>query len=75
MLVLSRKIGERITIGEDIRIIITRIANGRVTIGIDAPKQIAVRRNELVSRPIDRQIAHSEPEVSRGDRQSLQIPA
>ncbi|TWU03417.1 carbon storage regulator [Neorhodopirellula pilleata] len=47
MLVLSRKVGERITIGDDVQIVITRVAGGRVTIGIDAPKQVAVRRNEL----------------------------
>ncbi|TWU35769.1 hypothetical protein Q31b_52040 [Novipirellula aureliae] len=47
MLVLSRKIGERITIGDDVQITITRIAGGRVTIGIDAPKSVTVRRNEL----------------------------
>jgi carbon storage regulator len=47
MLVLSRRIGDRITIGYDVQITITRIAGGRVAIGIDAPTTVAIRRNEI----------------------------
>ncbi|MGB7325045.1 MAG: carbon storage regulator [Rubripirellula sp.] len=50
MLVLSRKVGERITIGDNVQIIVTRVAGGRVTIGIDAPMQVSVRRDEIVPR-------------------------
>ncbi|TWU32199.1 hypothetical protein Poly41_56840 [Novipirellula artificiosorum] len=59
MLVLSRTVGERITIGDDVQIIITRVAGGRVSIGIDAPISVAVRRNELVPRQPGPSLAQS----------------
>lgn len=49
MLVLSRKIGEEILIGDDVRLVVYRIHGNRVQIGIDAPKGIPVYRGELVA--------------------------
>jgi len=47
MLVLSRKAGERILIGEDVVINIVRIGPNTVKIGIDAPKSVSIVREEL----------------------------
>ena len=47
MLVLSRKAGERIWIGEDISVTVVRISGGGVRIGIEAPKEMPVVREEL----------------------------
>ena len=47
MLVLSRKVGERIWIGEDISVTVVRITGGGVRIGIEAPTEMAVVREEL----------------------------
>ncbi len=47
MLILSRKVGEEIHLGEDIVIIITEISKGNVKIGIEAPKSMAILRGEL----------------------------
>lgn len=47
MLILSRKIGEAIKIGDDIEIRITRIDGDTVRIGIEAPRQIGVYRDEV----------------------------
>ena len=47
MLVLSRKAGERIWIGEDISVTVVRIGGGGVRIGIEAPKELPVVREEL----------------------------
>ena len=47
MLVLSRKEGERIRIADDIVITINRVSGKRVTVGIDAPREIPVVRGEL----------------------------
>jgi carbon storage regulator len=49
MLVLSRKESESLIINENIIITIIRIAGGGVRIGIEAPREIPVRRKELVS--------------------------
>ncbi len=47
MLVLSRKAGERILIGDDVVINIVRIGPNTVKIGIDAPKTTSIVREEL----------------------------
>ena len=47
MLVLSRKIGERILIGDNIAVTVVRITGNGVRIGIEAPLDMAVVRQEL----------------------------
>ncbi len=49
MLVLSRKEGESLVIGDNITLVISRIAGNRVTIGIEAPKDVKIMRSELSS--------------------------
>jgi carbon storage regulator len=49
MLVLSRKEGEKILIGEGIVLTINRIAGNRVAIGVQAPREVSVVRGELGS--------------------------
>lgn len=47
MLVLSRKPGERILIGNDIVVTVVRFQGGAVRLGIEAPRDFAVVREEL----------------------------
>jgi carbon storage regulator len=47
MLVLSRKMGERIHIGEDIFVEVRRVAGNRVTLAVCAPKHVRILRGEL----------------------------
>ena len=47
MLVLSRKVGEKIIIGGQITIVVQRVSKGRVAIAIEAPHSIPVLRGEL----------------------------
>ena len=47
MLVLSRKEGERIVIGDNIVLIVSKVNGNRVTLGIEAPRDIKVVRGEL----------------------------
>ena len=49
MLVLSRKEGEQLVIGDNITLVISRISGNRVTIGIEAPKDVKIVRSELTS--------------------------
>jgi carbon storage regulator len=47
VLILTRRKGERIEIGDNIQVMVTDIVGGQVKIGIVAPKEIPVRRSEL----------------------------
>ena len=47
MLVLSRKVGERILIGDNISVTVVRITGSGVRIGVEAPAEMAVIRHEL----------------------------
>lgn len=47
MLVLSRKVGEKIVIGNNITIVVQRVGKGRVALAIDAPQEVTVLRGEL----------------------------
>lgn len=48
MLVLSRKVSEKVHIGDDVIITVVRISGNSVRIGIEAPSDVRVRRHELV---------------------------
>ena len=49
MLVLSRKVGQRILIGDKILVTVVKVGHGGVRIGVDAPPELAVVREELAS--------------------------
>jgi carbon storage regulator len=51
MLVLSRKLGEKIYIGENICITVVDIDRGKIRLGIEAPRNVPVFRQELL--PLD----------------------
>ena len=53
MLVLSRKLGEGIVIGDDIVLKIVEVKGGSIRIGIDAPKDKKIYRQELYERIIE----------------------
>jgi carbon storage regulator len=53
MLVLTRKLMEKLFIGDDICITVVRLEGGQVRLGIDAPRDVSVVRAELVpDRPV-----------------------
>ena len=50
MLILTRKIGEGIILGDDIRIAVLEIRGKQIRIGIDAPPEVVVLREEIYQR-------------------------
>jgi len=48
MLVLARKCGESIVVGDDVRISVIRVKGNRVKLAIEAPREISVERGERV---------------------------
>jgi len=57
MLVLSRKVGERIQLGNQITVTLVKIQGNTVRLGIDAPPHMTVVREELAKRAEDGSIA------------------
>jgi len=50
MLILTRKLGERITIGDDITITLLEIKGSQVKLGIEAPQSISIHRQEIYEK-------------------------
>lgn len=50
MLVLARKLGEKIRIGDDVWITVVDIDGGKVRLGVEAPKSVPIYRQELLPR-------------------------
>ena len=54
MLILTRKSGESLMIGEDISVTVLGVKGNQVRIGIDAPKEISVHREEVFDKIKDK---------------------
>ena len=49
MLILTRRVGEAMKLGEDITVTVLGVRGNQVRIGIDAPKSVAIQREEIYS--------------------------
>lgn len=58
MLVLSRKAGEKIQIGDDVTLEVRRVAGNRVTIALVAPKEVRILRGELKEAATEFEVEH-----------------
>ena len=57
MLILTRRIGETLNIGDDVTVAVLGVKGNQIRIGIDAPKDVAVHREEIYER-IHKEKAH-----------------
>jgi carbon storage regulator len=48
LLILTRKVNERIRIGEDVEIVVLKAGKDKVKLGINAPETVLIQRNELL---------------------------
>jgi carbon storage regulator len=48
MLVITRKVGDRVKIGDDITVTVLEVSGSSVRIGIDAPSEVPVYRHEII---------------------------
>ena len=63
MLILTRRTGETVMIGEEITLTVLRVKGNQVRIGINAPKNVPVHREEIYER-IKRELSGGEPAES-----------
>ncbi len=63
MLVLTRKIGESIRIGDNITVMITAIEGDKVRIGIEGPREIPVHREELYQKIKEENLKAASPDL------------
>ncbi|MCF8096072.1 MAG: carbon storage regulator CsrA [Desulfobacteraceae bacterium] len=68
MLVLTRKVGEGILIGEDIKITILENQEGKIRIGIEAPEEQKIYRQEVYDR-----ICRENREASQWDTSKIEV--
>lgn len=65
MLVLSRRLGETLIIGDDIKLTVLGISGKQVRLGVAAPKEVSVHREEVYER-IQQEKTGGTPQGSRG---------
>ena len=63
MLILTRRVGESLMIGDDVTITVLGVKGNQVRIGVKAPKEVAVHREEILNR-IEEASAGSERKMS-----------
>lgn len=66
MLTLTRKVGEVIRVGDDIEIVVKEIRRNQVRIGVSAPRNVPIFREELVQENVD--------DIDAEDRDSPEDP-
>ena len=47
MLILTRRVGEKVMIGDDVSVTVLRVKGNQVRLGVEAPKSVSVQREEI----------------------------
>jgi carbon storage regulator len=71
MLILTRRVGETVVIGDDVTVTVLGVKGNQVRLGVNAPREVAVHREEIFER-IQREQANGEsqqPKLVGGSRQ------
>jgi len=69
MLILTRRVGETLNIGDDIRVTVLGIKGNQVRIGVTAPKDVPVHREEIYER-IQREKEGDNPGNTKADKEA-----
>ncbi|UCC13349.1 MAG: carbon storage regulator CsrA [Gammaproteobacteria bacterium] len=66
MLILTRRVGESVVIGDEVAVTVLGVKGNQVRIGVTAPKDVAVHRQEIYER-IKKEESGGPPELAEGD--------
>ena len=72
MLVLSRKVGEKIHIGNDVLVEVRRISGNRVTLALRAPRDVRILRAELEPAATEFEDVNEQP-VDKANQQNISV--
>lgn len=73
MLVLTRKVGESITIDDNIKITVVQLKGKQVRIGIEAPKETKIHREEVYSSIQDENVKSSQTDIEQVRKASQKL--
>ena len=71
MLILTRRVGETVMIGEEVSVTILGVKGNQVRVGINAPKNVAVHREEIFERIKSEDPDAVEPERDQSEHTGL----
>jgi carbon storage regulator len=70
MLVLSRKLGEKVVLDNNITVVVLQMEGNRVRLGIEAPKEVRILREELASWPTHLVVSEGQLDVGQDAKPS-----
>ena len=68
MLILTRRVGETVMIGDEVAVTVLRVKGNQVRLGVNAPKSVSVQREEIFQR-IKREAEQGTPSADGGEVQ------
>lgn len=74
MLILTRRVGETLMIGDDVTVTVLGVKGNQVRIGVNAPREISVHREEIYERIKAEQLAEQQGESPKVESPKVESP-